>query len=505
MDIINIIPFAKPVGSHFLVVVIDWLVGISSVAVGIILFTLILKLITLPFDFFSRASMRKNSIKMEEMRPELEKLQKQYANDKTLYNQKMMALYKKNGYSMFGACLPTIITLVIFIIAMRGFTVYSQFQNKQQFYDMSNAYNNVIYAGMETDDTYITLDEKGALVFSSDLITGDTRNITITNADDPSKNHDIIILKGSEVVSENTLNFYTIETTNSYIRYKIFYTTEDGVNVESGREIYVPSDKLSASNLKVEANNQLKNEKGESYSGTTDAQATEFIKDICQTKSAQTFRSKKLKFLWVKNIWEKDSPLSHPVQSSWSSFKSEQGYSDYKGTAAMTEEHYKELISKLEYEKNTQNGYFILAILTAAISFLTQFVITKSQKAQMELQTVNGQGAQTQKMMMWMMPIMMAVFSFLYTATFSIYMIMSSVISIVSTLAINKIVDLKYKNAKVAKEENQVIRGRVYTPKQEEIKEEPKKKQKKVKAENKNDGDFLKDTKKSKHFRGRLK
>ena len=26
--------------------------------------------------------------------------------NKDLYNQKMMALYKKNGYSMFGACLP---------------------------------------------------------------------------------------------------------------------------------------------------------------------------------------------------------------------------------------------------------------------------------------------------------------------------------------------------------------------------------------------------------------
>lgn len=31
-------------------------------------------------------------MKMEEMRPELEKLQKQYANDKQLYQQKMMAL-----------------------------------------------------------------------------------------------------------------------------------------------------------------------------------------------------------------------------------------------------------------------------------------------------------------------------------------------------------------------------------------------------------------------------
>ena len=149
-SIINVINFSQPVVNNFLVDIIIWLVSItSSVAVGIILFTLILKIITLPFDALSKVSMRKNSLKMEQMRPELEKLQKQYANDKALYNQKMMALYKKNGYSMFGACLPTILTLVIFIVAISAFQSYSQYQNLTDFYNMSNAYNSAIYAGIE--------------------------------------------------------------------------------------------------------------------------------------------------------------------------------------------------------------------------------------------------------------------------------------------------------------------------------------------------------------------
>jgi len=76
MDIIN---FIKPTTGNFIVDIIIWLVGISSVTAGIILFTVLLKVVTLPFDFFSRASMRKNSLKMEEMRPELEKLQKEDA------------------------------------------------------------------------------------------------------------------------------------------------------------------------------------------------------------------------------------------------------------------------------------------------------------------------------------------------------------------------------------------------------------------------------------------
>ena len=81
-----------------------------------------------------------------------------------------MALYKKNGYSMFGACLPTILTLVIFIVAINGFTSYSQYQNRKYFYDMSIAYNNVIYSGLEADGNYIVFDkETGLTVKYEDL------------------------------------------------------------------------------------------------------------------------------------------------------------------------------------------------------------------------------------------------------------------------------------------------------------------------------------------------
>ena len=49
--------------------IIAGLIGfVGDVGVGIILFTLILKLITLPLDIYSRASMKKNNLKMEMMK-----------------------------------------------------------------------------------------------------------------------------------------------------------------------------------------------------------------------------------------------------------------------------------------------------------------------------------------------------------------------------------------------------------------------------------------------------
>ena len=76
---------------NFLGHIVEWIVTwLPWTGVGIVLFTLILKTITLPLDAYSKISMRKNSLKMEKMRPQLEKLQKQYQNDQQTYNAKMM-------------------------------------------------------------------------------------------------------------------------------------------------------------------------------------------------------------------------------------------------------------------------------------------------------------------------------------------------------------------------------------------------------------------------------
>lgn len=126
---------------HFARVIIE---GVGIIGLGIIVFTIVLKAITLPFDIYQRVKMRKQTLIMRQMQPELEKLQKQYANDKNMYSQKMMELYKKNGYSMFGACLPMIISLVIIIVAFQGFRTYSSYANLNMYVDMSEAYNSAL-------------------------------------------------------------------------------------------------------------------------------------------------------------------------------------------------------------------------------------------------------------------------------------------------------------------------------------------------------------------------
>ncbi len=494
---LSIIEFTAPQIGGIASFIYEIVKACSSVAVGVVIFTLILKLITMPFDYASRASMRKNSVKMEQMRPELEKLQRQYADNKELYNQKMLALYKKNGYSMFGACLPTILTLVIFIVAINAFTDYSKFQNQQYFYNMTNSYNNVVYAGFELpeDNTeYIYRNEKGEFIVNIDAVKqADNDNDNRVEVGE-GENQVVIIYSQEE-------NIFSLRTEKGYS----IYHKDISNNTKPTYTLYeenIINDTVNEK-LKTAENNSLEinigDEENENFITFKEAKeldeekwtASAFIEDIRQQMAADTYRNEQQSFFWVKNIWATDSTTAHPIQSDWNTFKTTHGY---QGTDLGSDGSYEKLISKLQKEKTEPNGYFILIALTALSSLLMQVVSAKANQAQMELQTVDGQGAQTQKMMKWLMPAMMAFFAFMYTAAFSIYIIMSSVISVATTFLINFIVDKQLKKEQAKKPTDKVygkIKVQKEQPKKVSEKKEQKKQDKNDRFYHQNGGDFL--------------
>ena len=86
---------------------------------SIVLFTLLIRLVLLPLDIKSKKSMRQ----MSKIQPQLQALQKKYANDKDKLNQKTMELYRKEHVSPTAGCLPMLISLPILWImfsAMRA-------------------------------------------------------------------------------------------------------------------------------------------------------------------------------------------------------------------------------------------------------------------------------------------------------------------------------------------------------------------------------------------------
>lgn len=100
--------------------ILDWITTIvGNHGAAVILFTILIRLVLMPFDYKSRKSMRR----MEKLNPQLQAMQKKYANDKEKLQRKQAELYKKEKINPIGSCLPMLLTFpVLFIMfgAMRG-------------------------------------------------------------------------------------------------------------------------------------------------------------------------------------------------------------------------------------------------------------------------------------------------------------------------------------------------------------------------------------------------
>ena len=89
-------------------------VGIENLALCIIIFTLVVKLILLPFTLRQQRGSKINQM----IQPEIQKVQKKYKNktdqDSMLkMQQETQAVYRKYGTSMTNGCLVTFIQLPI--------------------------------------------------------------------------------------------------------------------------------------------------------------------------------------------------------------------------------------------------------------------------------------------------------------------------------------------------------------------------------------------------------
>ncbi len=76
---------------------------------AILVFVCLIRLCLLPLDIRSRRGMKR----MQDVQPQIDYIQKKYAQDKERLNQKMADLYKKEKISPLSGCLPMLIQLPI--------------------------------------------------------------------------------------------------------------------------------------------------------------------------------------------------------------------------------------------------------------------------------------------------------------------------------------------------------------------------------------------------------
>ncbi len=84
--------------------------AVGSIGLAVLLFTVLLKVLTLPLTLKSTHSMSR----MKALQPEIKAMQERYADDKMRQSQEMMELYKREKVSPVSGCVPMLIQIPIF-------------------------------------------------------------------------------------------------------------------------------------------------------------------------------------------------------------------------------------------------------------------------------------------------------------------------------------------------------------------------------------------------------
>ena len=162
MDIIRI-PFGY---------LLDWLCQLSggSYGMALILFSLVLKLVLLPFSIKSKKSM----LKMSRLGPQLKALEIECGEDKQKYSQEMSKLYKQEGISPFGGCLwsflPLLILLPLYHVIREPITYMMHFAKDEaaQIVEAIKATGNIVVS--EKNAFYQQLEVIGYLTANKEAI-----------------------------------------------------------------------------------------------------------------------------------------------------------------------------------------------------------------------------------------------------------------------------------------------------------------------------------------------
>ncbi len=376
----------------------------------IIVFTIILKLILSPLDIWQRKVSRDSMMKQQRLQPQIQKLQKQYGNNRELLNKKTMALYKKEGYNVIGSCLSMFInmalTLFIFFTLFTGLAEISQDKTYKQYETLEETYKTTFVQELQkTDDSITEYAQVNQLI-----------NSKIENYKTEAEQALIDAGTAEPTEEQITAKAYELVVTNEYAE----------------------------------------------------------VLQIAQQAVATKYEEIKDSWLWVDSIWRPETYQSGFGNFSdfYSMANLGSKFGENPDRINEISREYNFVTEDIQQKYSSWNGYFILAILAGVITYfsfmLTQNnTLTKKEKKQEPVngKFVNGQrkedasnAQQTKGMnaLKYIMPIIMIIFVLFYSTAFALYIVTNSLMSVFISLACIKIFEVwdkkkanKDKNPKV--------------------------------------------------------
>ena len=399
--------------------------AMGSYILAVILLAVIVRILFAVVDVVNKRFSTKNMQINEKMKPELEAVQKKYGHDKVLLQKKQQEIYKKYQFNMVSSCLPMLIAMVLQLVVF--LTLWTGLQNVSN-YNIAKSYENTktVYYNV----LLLNEDEEIKNCVEGLIASGEDYTIDV-NVDFDNMNMTVIVndVNGEEELNKNI----TIIATNP---------SEEGQAGVSNETIYNLIKEYAMEELPAETPSD-----GEEQDGTSETPETvpndltdynRVIRTLAEEVTADYYIDNLESFLWIKNIYKAESPMTNPVfEKSEITNYLQKFYSDEEKEIEEANGYegqiFDYVVAGLERRDLGVNGYFILVILAVGTSFLSIFINNKLTKK------VSG----TQpggKMMYFIMPLILGIFTLMYTSLFAIYIIVGQIMMIALSPLTNLIV-----------------------------------------------------------------
>lgn len=397
--------------------------ALGTYMLAVILLAVIVRVVFSIVDIVNKKVNLKNMQINEKMKPELEAVQKKYGHDKVLLQQKQSEIYKKYQFNMLGSCLPMLVMLilqmVVFLTLWSSLQSVANFNIASQYENTKTVYANVLLLNENTDDISVLFKTKLEQAISSNQEYSVEVALDL-NSETPHMDLTIVYSDGGKE------GVFTFDINKSLDNATIYNLIENYAYEPSGDE------EISTESL-------------------TDLNKA--IKKLANEVTADYYLANQEGFLWIKNIYKSESPSS-PVFTKSEIVNYLSGFYSEDEKTLEAEHKYEEnifdyVVAGINERDVGVNGYYILVILAVITSFLSVWLSNKLMKN-------NSASAGQGKMMYFVMPIILGIFTLMYTSLFAIYIIVGQIVMIALTPLTNLIVK-KWNEASLKKKKDKDV------------------------------------------------
>jgi len=117
----------------------------------ILVLIILLKLVLSPLDYLIKHSSKKTALVQQKLAPQMAKLQKKYGDNRQMIQTQQQALYKREGYNVWGSCVVMLVNLVLTMVIF--FTLFAGLRNVSS-YQAINQYDALHQTYTETTSTH---------------------------------------------------------------------------------------------------------------------------------------------------------------------------------------------------------------------------------------------------------------------------------------------------------------------------------------------------------------